>query len=176
MIGIIAKSQTSPSMDVRVYRASKGAWEGLPASWWIRQWSKEVFFWLTNPFLPRAKRRYATVVTDVGEQYIVDKLDSTVTTRLEYVAWGTGAGTAGETDTTLFTEASEARVLGVLSQPTSDTMRFVGKITADGAKTITNGGTFTASAAGTLGVKGDFTGIVLATGDKIEFTINLQIT
>ena len=53
---------------------------------------------------------------------------------------------------------------------------MVATITADGAKTITNAGTFTASAAGTLVVKGDFTGIVLATGDKIEFTINLQIT
>ena len=103
MIGIIAKSQGKPSMSLRVYRTKTDTWEGLPLTWWIRQWTKEIFFWLTNPFLPRRMRRYATVVTDVGEQYIVDKLDSTVTTRLEYVAWGTGAGTAGETDTTLFT-------------------------------------------------------------------------
>ena len=49
-------------------------------------------------------------------------------------------------------------------------------ITADAGKTITNAGTFTASTSGTLVVKGDFTGILLAQGDKIEFTINLQIT
>ena len=163
-------------MDIKVFRASTGKWEGLSTWWWIRQWTKEIYFWLTNPFLPHKMRRYATVVTDVGEQWIVDKLDETVQTEEDWVAWGTGAGTAGETDTTLFTEASEARIQGTQSQPTSDTTRVVGTITADGAKTITNAGTFTASAAGTLVVHGDFTGIVLATGDKIEFTINLQIT
>src|SRR3990167_2120259 len=111
----------------------------------------------------------ATVLTTVGKQYMVDKLDSSVSTRLEYIAWGTGAGTAAVGDTTLFTEASEARVLGTLSQPSADTLRLVGTITANGAKTITNAGSFTASAAGTLGVKGDFTGIVLATNDQIQF-------
>ena len=176
MIGIIAKSEGRPTMDIRVFRASKGEWEKLPLSWWIRQWTKEIYFLLTNPFLPRSKRRYATVVTDVGEQWIVDKLDETVQTNASWVAWGTGAGTAGETDTALFTEAAEARVSGTLSQPTADTMRVVGTITSASAQTITNGGTFTASAAGTLVVKGDFTGIVLANGDKIEFTVNLQIT
>ena len=118
----------------------------------------------------------ATVVTDVGEQWIVDKLDESVQTTAVWVAWGTGAGTAAETDTTLFTEASEARVSGTSSQPSADTLRIVGTLTADAGKTITNAGTFTASAAGTLVVKGDFAGIVLASGDKIEFTINLQVT
>lgn len=118
----------------------------------------------------------ATVLTTVGKQYIVDKMDSTVSTRLEYVAWGTGAGTAAVGDTTLFTEASEARVLGTLSQPAADTMRLVGTMTADGTKTITNAGSFTASSGGTLGVKGDFTGIPLALNDQIQFTMDIQVT
>ena len=118
----------------------------------------------------------ATVLSTVGKQYIVDKLDSSVSTKLEYIAWGTGAGTAAVGDTTLFTEASEARTLGTLSQPSADTLRCVGTIVATGSKTITNAGTFTASSAGTLGVKGDFTGIVMATNDQITFTIDLQIT
>lgn len=118
----------------------------------------------------------ATVLTTVGKQYIVDKMDTTVATRLEYVAWGTGAGTAAVGDTTLFTEATEARVTGTLSQPAADTMRLVGTMTADGAKTITNAGSFTASSGGTLGVKGDFTGIVVALNDQIQFTIDIQIT
>ena len=119
----------------------------------------------------------ATVLTTVGKAYIVDKLDTTVATKLEYVAWGTGAGTAAVGDTTLFTEATEARTLGTLTQPAADTMRCVGTITCAGAgKTITNAGSFTASTAGTLGVKGDFTGIVLAIGDQIQFTIDIQIT
>ena len=79
-------------------------------------------------------------------------------------------------DTTLFTEASEARVVPTVSQPTSDKNQWVGTITADGAKTITNAGLFNAAAAGTLFVKGDFAGIVLALNDKIEFTISLQQT
>ena len=118
----------------------------------------------------------ATVLTTVGKQYIVYKMDTTVATRLEYVAWGTGAGTAAVGDTTLFTEATEARVTGTLSQPAADTMRLVGTMTADGAKTITNAGSFTASSGGTLGVKGDFTGIVVALNDQIQFTIDIQIT
>lgn len=118
----------------------------------------------------------ATVLTTVGKQYIVDKLDSSVVTKLEYVAWGTGAGTAVVGDTTLFTESAEARTLGTLSQPSADTLRLVGTIVATAPRTITNAGSFTASAAGTLGVKGDFTPIVLATNDQIQFTIDIQIT
>lgn len=92
------------------------------------------------------------------------------------VAWGTGAGTAAKGDTTLFTEASEARVVPTVSQPTADKNQWIGTITADGAKTITNAGLFNAAAAGDLVIHGDFTGIGLALGDKIEFTISLEQT
>ena len=118
----------------------------------------------------------ATVLTDAGEAWIVDKLDETLQTTGDYVGWGTGAGTAAKGDTTLFTEASEARVVATRTQPVADTLRWVATLTADAAKTITNAGNFTASSGGTLIVKGDFTGVALALGDKIEFTINLQIT
>jgi hypothetical protein len=122
----------------------------------------------------------ATVYTDVGEGVVVDLVDGTSATHLDAtnakVAWGTGAGTAAKGDTTLFTEASEARVVPTVSQPTADKNQWVGTITADGAKTITNAGLFDAAAAGNLIVKGDFTGIVLALNDKIEFTISLEQT
>ena len=118
----------------------------------------------------------ATVFTTVGKQWVVDKMDGTVSTRLEYVAWGTGVGTAAVGDTALFTEASEARVVGTFSQPAADTMRLVGTLTADGAKTITNAGNFDAATSGVLGVHGDFVGIVLAANDQIELTIDLQVT
>lgn len=118
----------------------------------------------------------ATVLTTVGKEWIVDKLDETVQTTGDFIAWGTGAGTAAVGDTTLFTEASEARVTATRSQPSADTIRWVGTLTANGAKTITNAGNFTALTGGTLLVKGDFTGIVLALNDQISFTINLQIT
>ena len=122
----------------------------------------------------------ATVYCDSGEAVVVDLIDGTSAVHLDAtnakVAWGTGAGTAAKADTTLFTEASEARVVPTVSQPTADTNRWVGTITADGAKTITNAGLFNSAAGATLIVKGDFTGIVLALGDKIEFTVSLQQT
>jgi len=119
----------------------------------------------------------ATVLTQDGEEWIVDKLDETVQTTGDYVGWGTGAGTAAKADHTLFTEASEARVSATRTQPAADKLRWVATLTCAGAgKTITNAGNFTAASSGTLIVHGDFTGITLNVGDKIEFTIDLEIT
>lgn len=122
----------------------------------------------------------ATVYTDAGEAAVVDLIDGTGSTHLDasnaYVAWGTGAGTAAKGDTTLFVEASESRVLAAVTQPTADKNQWVATITADAGKTITNAGLFDASTSGNLIVKGDFTGVVLASGDKIEFTISLEQT
>jgi hypothetical protein len=122
----------------------------------------------------------ATVYTQVGEEYVVDLIDGTGAVHLDasnsYVAWGTGTGTAVKGSTTLFTEASEARVLCAISQPSADINRWIGTITADGTKTITNAGLFTASTGGTLVIHGDFTGIGVVLNDQIEFTITLEQT
>lgn len=115
----------------------------------------------------------ANIYTDAGEDFTVDELDAFGT---YYVHWGTGAGTAAKTDTTLFTAASEARVATTDTQPTSNTLQWVGQITADAGKTITNAGIFSASSGGTMVVKSDFTGVVLLTGDKIEFTFQLTFS
>jgi len=122
----------------------------------------------------------ATIYTSAGEAKVVDLIDGTVATVLSAanakIGWGTGAGTAAKADTTLFVEASEARVVPTVTQPLADKNQWVGTLTADAGKTITNAGLFDAATAGNLIVKGDFTGIVLATGDKIEFTISLEQT
>ena len=119
----------------------------------------------------------ATVLTQVGEEWLADKVDEIVQTKPEWVGWGTGAGTSAKGDTTLFSEASEARVQGSMSQPVADKNRCVATLTCAGAgKTITNAGSFTTITTGTLIVKGDFTGVVLAVGDKIEFTIDIEWT
>lgn len=132
--------------------------------------------WLTN---------MATVFTDAGKAWAIDKFDETVQTTADHIGWGTGVGTAVVGDTTLFTEDSGgsptyARVTATRTQQTTsvtgDTVRWVGTITSNGTKTITNAGNFTASTSGTLIVKGDFTGIALVLNDSIEFTINLQMT
>jgi len=122
----------------------------------------------------------ATIYTDVGESVVVDLIDGVSSVHLDTsnakIGWGTGAGTAAKGDTTLFTEASEARVVPTVSQPAADKNQWVGTITADAGKTITNAGLFDAVSGGNLIIKGDFTGIVLASGDKIEFTISLEQT
>lgn len=119
----------------------------------------------------------ATVLTNTGKAQIIDALNGGTHTAPQHVGWGTGAGTAGATDTTLFTEASETRVSGTKSIVTTtvanDTYQVVATITADGSKTITNAGLFDAVTSGNLYIKGDFTGIALTVGDQIAFTIKL---
>ena len=122
----------------------------------------------------------ATIFTDVGETVVADLVDGTSSTHLDgtnaRLAWGTGAGTAAKGDTTLFTEASESRVVATISQPTADKNQWVATITADGTKTITNAGVFDAAAAGNLVIHGDFSGIALVLNDSIEFTASLEYT
>ena len=122
----------------------------------------------------------ATVYTQVGEEKVVDLIDGTSAVHLDAtnakVGWGTGAGTAIKGSTTLFIEASEARVAPAVTQPTADKNQWVGTLTANAPKTITNAGLFDAAGAGNLVIHGDFTGTALNTGDKIEFTITLEQT
>lgn len=116
----------------------------------------------------------ADIFTQAGEEIVADLVDGTVAAPANwYIGWGTGAGTAAKGDTTLFTEATEARVTATESQPAADQNRFVGTITADGAKTITNAGVLSASSGGVLLLHSDFTGVVLALNDSIQFTFTL---
>ena len=112
----------------------------------------------------------ADIYTDVGEDFTVDQHDAFGTF---YVGWGTGAGTAAKTDTTLFTEAAETRIATVDTQPSTNIIQHVGTITSASGQTITNAGIFDAVSSGNMILKSDFTGVVLANGDKIEFTFQL---
>lgn len=119
----------------------------------------------------------ATLLVNTGKAITTNRLLG-AGTEPKFVAWGTGAGTAAITDTTLFTESAEARTSGVGTQvtttTTNDTLQEVGTITATAGRTITNAGLFDASSAGNLYMKGDFTGIVLNSGDSIQFTMQVQ--
>ena len=116
----------------------------------------------------------ANVLTTVGKDWVIDKLDGSVTTNADWIAWGSGTGTAAAGDTDVFGPVSEARVEGTMSQPSADVYQVVGTMTADGTKTITNAGLFTASAAGTLVIHGDFNGISLENGDTVQLTFQYQ--
>lgn len=124
----------------------------------------------------------ATVITNGGEEWVVDKFKETVQTEANYVGWGTGAGTAAKGDTDLFTPANTdpgnvLRIAGTTSKQGSGSAakyRVVQTLQAVSGITATNVGAWTAVSGGTLVVKGDFTGVVLATGDQIVFTIEID--
>jgi len=116
----------------------------------------------------------ADLITDDGDELMADLLDGTGSAPTMRVGWGTGAGTAAKGDTTLFTEASEARVLTTNTQPSAKQNQLVATITADGTKTITNAGVLDAASAGVLIAKSDFAGIALALNDSIQFTFQVN--
>ena len=119
----------------------------------------------------------ATVLTNAGEEFVVDKLTENVQTKPEYVGWGTGAGTAAKADTDLFTPAAEARVAGTVTKQgvgSAAKYQVVATITSGSAQTITNAAAFTASSAGTCVIKGDHTGVLLAISDQITYTFTLD--
>lgn len=122
----------------------------------------------------------ATVYTSAGEGGVVDLIDGTGSTHLDasnaYVAWGTGTNGAVKGDTTLQTESAESRVLCTPTQPLADKNQWVGTITSSSSQTITEAGLFDNSTGGTMYIRGDFTGIGVNNGDKIEFTITLEQT
>lgn len=126
----------------------------------------------------------ATVVTNAGVAIVPNRIRGTGTEPV-YIGWGVGSGTAAVGDTTLFSErdvdlvaTTGTRTTGTSTSQTTDvsgdTWRLAGTRTATGAGTVTNAGCFDTSAigSGTLFLKGDFTGIGLASGDSIAFTIN----
>ena len=115
----------------------------------------------------------ADIYTDAGEEFTVDQLDAFGN---YYVAWGTGAGTAAKADTTLFVESAESRVITTDTQPAANQLQWVGTLTSASSQTITNAGIFDAATLGNVIVKSDFTGVVLANGDKIEFTFQLTFS
>lgn len=127
----------------------------------------------------------ASVLSNLGEEWVVDRLVGTSGTYSTdvgaHVGWGTGAGTAVKADTTLFTESndpvSSARTVGTISKTgTGATAKWqnVATVPSTTSQTITNAGTFKAGGAVAMFLKGDFTGIPLANGDSIQFTFTLD--
>jgi hypothetical protein len=121
----------------------------------------------------------ATLLLNSGKAIVTNRLKAGGT-EPNYVGWGTGAGSTALTDTTLFTESTEARIAGTSTQQTTtttnDTYQSVGTLVAAAGKTITNAGLFDALTTGNAFMKGDFTGLALLAGDSIQFTMQVQFT
>lgn len=111
------------------------------------------------------------IFTTAGKGWVASSLDTINT----WIGWGTGGGTAALADTTLFTEAAEARVATTKTNPSATVQQWVGTITSLSAQTITNAGVLSALTNGTLITHSSFTGIPVAIGDQIQFTFQLTI-
>jgi hypothetical protein len=129
----------------------------------------------------------AVVVTNAGEEYAVDKLlDKTgsITTRPEYVGWGTGgvAPAKANTDISVPINSDGAtntvlRQLAACSKTGAGAtakLQAVATLTSPSTSTVTNAGLFTAVSGGTLVVQGDHTGVALVVGDQIAYTFTID--
>jgi len=112
----------------------------------------------------------ADVFTQSGEEILTDILDGTIALPTWHGQWGTGGSGAAKGNTALGVAGPEARVVCVMSQPTTDTNRFLSTITATGTRAVIEFGLFTALSAGTLIARSDFTAINVVVNDRIEFT------
>lgn len=119
----------------------------------------------------------AVVLTNAGEEWLVDKIGETVQTQPNFVDWGTGAGTAAKTDTTVFTVAPEARVSATYSKVgtgSAAVAQYVATLTSAAGATITNVGFWTAVSGGTLVIHADHAATVLNANDQIQYTLTVD--
>ncbi len=108
------------------------------------------------------------ILTTLGEQMTISAV---INYLAPYMGWGTGTQTDAKTITALVTPSAEARVLATETNNGSN-LDFIATITSGSIQTITEMAVFDASSAGNLDIYHSHTGIGLAVGDKIEYTIN----
>ena len=112
------------------------------------------------------------VLTQDGEEWIVDLMAGVTV----HGTWGTGESEAAKTDDDMEAESGEARVECTITQPLADKIQYVWQITASDVRAITEAGIFSAATEGVLYFHASFSAINLASGDKIEFTLQDEIT
>lgn len=120
--------------------------------------------------------------TDVGQAFAIDQLDKNTAIAAAsfsyFGAWGSGSNTPAVTDTALQSENAEARTAipaGSMSQPASDTVRWVYVIVATGTRTVQETGIFSASTVGNMYIRIVHGSLALESGDQVTYTVNLQL-
>lgn len=120
--------------------------------------------------------------TDGGQAFAIDQLDKNTAVAAAsfsyFGAWGAGSNTPAVTDTTLQTENPEARTAiaaGNMSQPATDTVRWVYVIIATGTRTVQETGIFSASTAGNMHIRIVHGSLALESGDQVTYTVNLRL-
>lgn len=117
----------------------------------------------------------AALVTNQGEEQVVDSMiaDTTWT----HIGWGTSAVAEAETQTDLVTASAEARVAATLSKVgTGDTAAYqaTGTLTSASAQTIREVGLFASATTANLGVRAVHSDTILAIGEGIAYTIQVN--
>ncbi len=108
-----------------------------------------------------------------GEELIVDLLETS-----EYKYVDSGWGTTGplKADTGMENACGEARDTAAQSEGTSASIyKLIATHTYAGTFAITESGVFSLVTGGILFIRGTFAAINVVSGDKIEFTITLEI-
>lgn len=123
----------------------------------------------------------ADILTNSGEDWVVDKLDESVSGTTEYIGWGSGSTAPQKTDTDLDAAEYESRVSGVRTQYATDTVQWEGTITSTANRPIVECGLFSAAGAGNPPSGGDlfsrhtFSVINVETDDQITFRVRWEI-
>lgn len=125
----------------------------------------------------------AVIFVDSGTEIVSDLIMNGGGTATFYIGWGTGGSSTGatatNTDVDLAAAATEARVTATTEdQPSGDTNRWIGRLTAETSKTIEEVGLFqhgTGTATDMI-IRGSHGGLTLATDDIVEYTVTLQMT
>jgi len=118
------------------------------------------------------------VWADDGQEQAIDLLDPATRSGVSanyYIAWGSSATAEAVTDTSLGTENPESRVSATISQPSANTIRYVGEITATGNRTVNEAGVLDATTAGTLILRGTHATLNIETSDRVEYTFDLTL-
>lgn len=120
--------------------------------------------------------------TDVGQAFAIDQLDKNTAVAAAsfsyFGAWGSGSTTPAVGDTALVSENAEARTAipaASMSQPASDTVRWVYVIVATGTRTVQETGIFSASSGGNMHIRIVHGSLALESGDQVTYTVNLQL-
>ena len=118
------------------------------------------------------------LLTQKGEEFICDTIHGQQISAPQFIGWGTGTGTIDKGNTDIFGGELTTRVIATRSQLLSNTLRWAGTIFAIfGPRTITNVGLFSSpTPMARLIMHGDHPPIVLATGDGIQYLIDLTLT
>lgn len=117
------------------------------------------------------------VVTTVGKGLIAAAMVTASVAK--YVAMGTGTATPAVTDTALGTAVdlnSGSAWAGTESQQSTTKYRVTKTITAGAARTITEVGLFKEAAMTNMLYREVFTGISVANGDTVSFTIDITVS